>query len=88
MGLHLLEILSLQTLRCCRLGQVLKRNWLNFNIKVLHAMYILKNSYEKFWFMMCKYKKLLNLLFQVLLLLLSTPVCESTFLVLVEIKSK
>ena len=48
MDLHMLENLSLQTLRYCRLGQVLKRNWFNYNIIGLHAMCVLKNSYVNF----------------------------------------
>ena len=48
MSLHILEILLLQTLRCCRLKQILKRNWLNSNMMVLHAMCILRNSYVNF----------------------------------------
>ena len=59
------KILSLQTFRCCRLKQVLKRNWLNSNMIGLQAMCFLRNNYVNFCFMMCNlYKKLLHFLYK------------------------
>ena len=89
MSLHVFEILSFQTLRFCRFGKVCKRNWLNSNMMVSHAMCILRKTYMNFWFMMCNsYKKIVTSATQALLQLPSSWLRESTFLMLLEIKSK
>ena len=79
-------MLSLQTLRCCRLGQILRKNWLNFK-----KMVFARDVYSEKW--LSKFlvynvqlvQKIATLAIQALLLL-SSP--RLSFLVLVEIKSE
>ena len=61
-ALYIIAIGSTDTeKRRCRMREVLKRNWLNFNMMVAHTTCILRNSYVNFWFMMCNsYKKLMQ----------------------------
>ena len=48
MSWHILEILSLQTLRFCRLGQAPKRNWLNANTMILQRNVYTEKKLSKF----------------------------------------